>query len=85
MNDIAKTISQAKANYAAKMQNAGANWNNAKGRMKGNWAQGMSAFLGGPVSSQRAAAYSAGIDRAQYHGGDPDKWERNFRAAMTGG
>lgn len=67
------------------MASAANNWNAAKGRMNSNWASGMSSFLGAPVASNRIANYQAGINSAQYRGGDPDKWERNFRAAMTGG
>ena len=79
------TLASAKANYARKMANAAGNWNAAKGRMKSNWGTGMSNFLGAPVSSVRLSNYSSSIDAAQYRAGDPDKWERNLRAAMTGG
>lgn len=79
------TLQSAKEKYARRMTNAAANWNAAKPRMSSNWSQGMSAFLGGPVSSTRVSNYQNGINSAQYRGGDPDKWERNLRAAMMGG
>lgn len=79
------TLQSAKEKYARKMATAASNWNAAKPRMSSNWSSGMSQFLGSPVSGARTAAYQAGINSANYRGGDPDKWERNFRAAMTGG
>lgn len=79
------TIQSAKEKYARKTANASGKWNAAKGRMKSNWSTEMSRFLGAPVSGTVAANYSAGIDAAQYKGGDADKWERNLRASMTNG
>lgn len=81
------TMASAKAKYARKTgpgSPAVTKYNNAKSRMSGNFRAGMSEFLGGPVSPAVAAAYDAGIAAAQYTGGNPDKWERNFRAAMMG-
>lgn len=79
------TLESAQAKYARKMASAGAAYNAAKGRMKANYASGCARFLGAPVASHIAAAYSAGIDAAQYRGGDPEKWRRNYVAKMTGG
>ena len=62
-----------------------ANYNAAKARMGTNYRGGMSRFLGAPLSPSVAAAYDAGIQAAQYSGGDPNKWRTNFMAKMTGG
>lgn len=79
------TMASAKEKYARKTSAGGpgaAKWNGAKGRMAGNWAAGMQRFgvTPGPISQQ---AYQAGIAAAQYRGGDPDKWEANFRAGIS--
>lgn len=79
------TLQSAKEKYARKMATAATNWNAAKPRMTSNWASGMSSFLGAPVAGHIVSSYQAGINAAQYRGGDPDKWERNLRAKMTGG
>jgi hypothetical protein len=78
------TIQSAKEKYARKTANAAAKWNAAKGRMAGNYASGVAKFLGGPPAASVVSAYQSGIAAAQYTGGDPDKWERNLRAAMMG-
>ncbi len=80
-------IASAKAKYARKTgpgSLAAAKWNAAKGRMQANWGSGMARFLGGSPRAEVVSAYQAGINAAQYRGGDPDKWERNLRAAMLG-
>ena len=80
------TLASSKAKYARKTgpgSPAVAKWNNAKSRMGSNWREGMSRYFGTPVRADVAAAYDAGIAAAEYRGGDPDKWERNLRAAMT--
>jgi len=82
------TIQSAKEKYARKTgpgSSAVAKYNAAKGRMTANYGAGMSRFLGGSPAGHVLASYSAGISAAQYRGGDPDKWERNLRAAMLGG
>jgi hypothetical protein len=82
------TMTSAKDKYSRKTgpgSPAVAKYNGAKGRMKTNWRAGMNGFLGQPVSGAVAAAYDAGVDAADYRGGDPDKWQRNYLAAMTGG
>lgn len=77
-------IASAKAKYARKTANAAAKWNASKGRMAANWSSGMARFLGGAPNSIVTSNYQAGINNATYRGGDPDKWERNLRAAMLG-
>lgn len=82
------TLASAREKYARKTgpgSPAVAKFNAAKGRMKTNFRSGMNHFMGQPVSGAVAAAYDAGVDAAQYGGGDPDKWQRNYLAAMTGG
>jgi hypothetical protein len=79
-------MASAKAKYARKTgpgSPAVSNYNAAKGRAAANWSGGMARFLGSPVSASRTAAYQAGLSAANYQGGDPDKWERNFRASMA--
>ena len=80
------TMSSAKEKYARKTgpgSPAVSKYNAAKARMGGNWRRGMAEFLGAPVNPAVAASYDAGISAANYTGGNPDKWERNLRAAMT--
>ena len=80
------TIQSAKEKYARKTGTTGvANYNAAKGRMAAGYASGISRFLGRPAAGNIVSAYQAGISNAQYRGGDPDKWERNYVAKMTGG
>jgi hypothetical protein len=61
---------------------AAAKYDAAKGQMVANWQAGLSA-AGAPPGPLTTQAYQAGISAAAYHGGDPAKWERNFRAAMS--
>ncbi len=80
-------IASAKAKYARKTgpgSPAVSKYNAAKGRMAANYSSGVARFLGASPRSEIVAAYQAGINAAQYRGGDPDKWERNLRAAMLG-
>lgn len=77
------TIQTAKANYARRTAAGASAYNAAKGRMSSNYAAGVSRFIGQPVSGQVVSAYQSGIANAQYVGGDPDKWERNYMAKMT--
>lgn len=79
------TLSSAQEKYARKTANAAASYNAAKGRMQANYAAGVSRFLGGPVAAHIVSAYQAGINAAQYRGGDPAKWAANYRAKMMGG
>ena len=79
------TLQSAKEKYARKMQTAAAAYNAAKGRMAANYSAGLAQFLGRPPAGHIVSAYQAGINAAQYRGGDPDKWERNYVAKMTGG
>ncbi len=79
------TLASAKEKYARKTAAGAAKYNAAKPRMASNYASGMARFLGGPPAGHVVASYQAGINAAQYRGGDPDKWERNLRAAMLGG
>lgn len=82
---MAKSIQSAAEKYARKTGTTGAaNWNAAKGRMAQNYSQGVSEFIGGPVAGTIVQAYSAGIAAAQYRGGDPAKWARNYAAKMRG-
>lgn len=78
------TLASAKEKYIRKTANAAAKWNAAKGRMSANYPAGIAKFLGSPPAGHVVAAYQAGINSAQYKGGDADKWERNLRAALTG-
>jgi hypothetical protein len=52
--------------------------------MKSSYAEGCARFFGRPIRGEVVSSYSAGIDAAQYRGGDPDKWERNLIAKMCG-
>lgn len=81
------TIQSARAKYDRKMAGARSAYDASKGRAKANWATGMSNFLGGPVAGHIAAAYSAGIDAAQYNPTPAwgDKWQANIVAKMRGG
>jgi hypothetical protein len=82
---MAKTIADAQEKYRRKTGTTGvSNYNAAKGRAKQNYREGVSAFIGRPVAGSVAAAYDAGIDAANYRGGDADKWARNYIAKMTG-
>lgn len=75
------TLQSAKAKYAAKTgpsSSAAAKYNAKKASMPGNYSAGMTRFLGGPINSFISQAYADGIGRAQYNGGDPDKWERGM-------
>lgn len=78
-------IAEGEAKYARKTgpgSAAAAKYDSAKGRMVANWQAGLSAAgaAPGPLTTQ---AYQAGISSAQYRGGDPAKWSRNFRAAIS--
>ena len=82
------TIASAKAKYARKTgpgSPAAQKYDAAKGRMTPGFVQGVTDFLGRPPSPMVVSAYTAGINAAQYHGGNPDKWERNLIAGLTGG
>jgi len=82
------TMASAQAKYARKTgpgSGAVAKYNAAKGRMVANYSSGVASFLGSAPAAHIVAAYRAGIEAADYRGGDADKWARNFRAAMTGG
>jgi hypothetical protein len=78
------TIQSAKAKYARKTANGAAAYNAAKGRMSTNYAAGLARFAGRPPSGQVVSNYQAGINAAEYRGGDPDKWERNYLAKVFG-
>lgn len=62
-----------------------ANYNAAKGRMTQNYSSGLARFLGSAPAAHVVQSYQAGIAAANYTGGDPDKWQRNYLAKMTGG
>ena len=79
------TLETAMRKYADKAGQMAANYEASKGRMQANYAQGVARFLGSPPASNIVAAYQAGISRAQYRPGDPQKWATNYRAKMTGG
>ena len=79
------TIQSAQEKYARSMATAPAAYNAAKGRMPGNYAKGMSEFLGAPIAGHILARYQAGVAAAQYRGGDPAKWAQRFREKMTTG
>jgi hypothetical protein len=79
------TIQSAKEKYARKTgpgSAAEAKYNAAKGRMAANWSAGLAAFgvNPGPIAQQ---SYQAGVAAARYRGGNPDKWEANFRAGIS--
>lgn len=76
------SVATGKEKYARKTAAAADKWNAAKGRMVQNWQAGMAeaGLTPGPMTT---AAYQAGISAAQYRGGNPDKWERNLRAAVS--
>lgn len=75
-------IAEGKAKYARKTAQGADKWNASKGRMQQNWVEGMTraGLAPGPMTTQ---SYAAGIQAAQYRGGDPEKWERNLRAAIS--
>lgn len=82
------TMGSAKAKYARKTgpgSPAVGKYNAAKARMPNNYSAGLASFLGQAPAAHVLAAYRAGIEAADYRGGDPDKWERNYMQAMTGG
>ena len=82
------TIATAQAKYARKTgpgSSAVASYNAAKGRMTQNYSAGVARFLGGAPAAHIVSSYQAGIAAAEYRGGDPDKWARNYRAKMMGG
>lgn len=76
------TVASGKAKYAAKAAVAAAKYNAAKGSMPDRWAAGLAeaGATPGPISRQ---AYQAGLSASTYRMGDPDKWERNFRAGIS--
>ncbi len=79
------SVATGKEKYARKTAPGGigaAKYNAAKGSMPSEWAAGLAAagVTPGPLSTQ---AYQQGISAAQYRGGDPDKWERNFRRGLS--
>lgn len=79
------TLQSAREKYARKTGTVGVqNYNAAKSRMPSNYAAGLSRFFGRPVKGEVLSSYQAGIDNAQYRGGDPEKWERNLVAKMCG-
>lgn len=61
---------------------AAGKYDSAKATMVADWQAGLSAAgqAPGPLTTQ---AYQAGISAAQYKGGDPNKWERNYRRAIS--
>lgn len=77
------TLESATQKYARKTAAGAAKWNAAKGRMAANYSKGLAEF-GIQVAPEIAASYSAGINAAQYRGGDPNKWRENFVAKMSG-
>lgn len=79
------TLQSAKEKYARRMAGAAAAYNAAKGRASANYAAGVARFLGSQPAGHIVSAYQAGINAAQYRGGDPEKWARNYVAKMTGG
>jgi len=79
------TLASAKEKYARRMAGAAAAYNAAKPRMTSNYAAGVARFLGSPPAAHIVAAYNAGVNAAQYRGGDPEKWARNYQAKMTQG
>ncbi len=79
------SIAGGKAKYARKTGPGGAGaakFNASKGRATANWVEGLSraGITPGPLTQQ---AYQAGMAAAEYRGGDPEKWERNLRAALS--
>lgn len=82
---MANSISESKAKYARKTAAGAAKWNAAKGRMSQNYASGVARWLGQSPSGTVVSNFQAGIAAANYRGGDPDKWERNTIAGLTGG
>lgn len=74
----------AREKYARKTANAAAAYNAAKGRMVQNYTAGVARFIGASPAAHIVSNYQAGVQAAQYRGGDPDKWQRNYVAKMTG-
>lgn len=79
------TLASAQEKYARKTgpgSAAAQKWNAAKGRMTNNWQDGMRRFgvSPGPITT---GSYQAGIAAAEYRGGDPAKWARNFQAGIS--
>lgn len=82
------TLQSAQAKYARKTgpgSSAVAAYNAAKGRMTSNYSAGVARFIGGAPAAHIVSAYQAGIAAAEYRGGDPEKWLRNYSAKMRGG
>ena len=79
------TLQSAKEKYARKTANAASAWNAAKVQMSSRYAEGVARFLGSPPSGRVMSNYSAGIQAAQYRGGDPNRWAEGYTRAMTGG
>lgn len=57
-------------------------WNASKAVAASHWTAAMAA-AGLPAGPLTQSAYQAGMSAAAYRGGDPDKWERNLREAMS--
>jgi len=77
------TLQSAKEKYARKTANAASAWNSQKGNMPGRYAEGVARFLGSPPSQRVMANYAAGIQAAQYRGGDPERWAQGYARAMS--
>ena len=79
------TPDSAMAKYADKTRPGGigeAKWNAAKANAPARWAEGLRRFgiTPGPLSSR---AYSEGLARAAYRGGDPAYWLRRFQEGLS--
>ncbi len=79
------SIESGKAKYARKTgpgSSAAAKYNAAKGSMPARWAEGLAraGVTPGPITSSN---YQSGIGGAEYRGGDPEKWARNFREGIS--
>ncbi len=77
-------VANGRAKWEAKMQNADAKYQGAKGRMAANYAAG-TAEAGAPAGPQTQAAYAAGIARATLANvaGKGAKWEQRYREGMS--
>lgn len=85
---MAKNLSDAQANYERKTQNAASQYASGINGASGRWAQGMSDFLGAPVSAGRVSAYQSGLAGAPEKyargvQGKGNKWAENLRRKMT--
>lgn len=79
------SVASGKEKYRRKTAAGGpgeAKFQASKGVAASHWVQSLTA-AGIPPGPLSQAAYQSGMSAAQYRGGDPDKWERNLRDALS--